>query len=187
MFCFVIFGHKAYGILAPRPVIQLAPSALEGKVLTTGPPGKSLLDFCIRFYVEATTRKGMKKKGKGELQTSKRKKEETRVLCWVISKLFPSSPSLTHHHALLLTVLRTTSVPFCYPLREASIHKPRKSHWWDLVSQLGGVLAHREGNWGVYVGGEWGDLRPWAVNQAQRFGFPTAWPSDAPPLQKPAC
>ena len=90
---------------------------------------ESLLDFCIRFYVEATTRKGMKRKGKGELQTSKRKKEEKRVLCWVISKLFPSSPSLTHHHALLLTVLRTTSVPFCYPLREASIHKPRKSHW----------------------------------------------------------
>ena len=39
MFCFVFFGHKACGILAPRPVIQPAPSALEGKVLTTGPPG----------------------------------------------------------------------------------------------------------------------------------------------------
>ena len=31
------FGHKARGILAPVPV----PSALEGKVLITGPPGKS--------------------------------------------------------------------------------------------------------------------------------------------------
>ena len=136
MFCLVcffcclfgFFGHKACGILAPRPVIQPAPSALEGKVLTTGPRGKSLLDFCIRFYTEAT-RKGMKRKGKGELQTNRKKGEETRVLSWMISKLFPSSPSLTHHHALLFTVSRTTSVPFCHPLREASIHKPRKSHW----------------------------------------------------------
>ena len=34
------------GILAPRPGIELAPPALEGKVLTTGPPGKSL---CLHF------------------------------------------------------------------------------------------------------------------------------------------
>ena len=35
------FGHKACGILSPWPGIELAPPALEGKVLTTGPPGKS--------------------------------------------------------------------------------------------------------------------------------------------------
>ena len=34
-------GHKAYGILVPRPGIEPALPALEGKVLTTGPPGKS--------------------------------------------------------------------------------------------------------------------------------------------------
>ena len=40
MFCF--FGHKAYGILALWSGIKPAPPALEGEVLTTGPPGKSL-------------------------------------------------------------------------------------------------------------------------------------------------
>ena len=38
---FWFFGLKACGILAPWPGIKPAP-ALEGKVLTTGPPGKSL-------------------------------------------------------------------------------------------------------------------------------------------------
>ena len=38
---FLFFGHKACGILAPQPGIENAPSALEGEVLTTGPPGKS--------------------------------------------------------------------------------------------------------------------------------------------------
>ena len=40
MFCF--FGPEACGILAPWPGIKLSPLALEGEVLTTGPPGKSL-------------------------------------------------------------------------------------------------------------------------------------------------
>ena len=40
--CFGVFGHEACGILAPRPGIEPAPTALEGEVLTTGPPGKSL-------------------------------------------------------------------------------------------------------------------------------------------------
>ena len=39
MFCF--FGREADGILAPRPGIEPAPLALEGEVLTAGPPGKS--------------------------------------------------------------------------------------------------------------------------------------------------
>ena len=43
-FCFMFwfFGHKACGILAPWPGIKPTPPALEGEVLTTGPPGKSL-------------------------------------------------------------------------------------------------------------------------------------------------
>ena len=42
-FCFMFysFGREARGLLAPRPVIEPAPPALEGEVLTTGPPGKS--------------------------------------------------------------------------------------------------------------------------------------------------
>ena len=38
---FWFFGPEACGILAPRPGIEPAPPALEGEVLTTGPPGKS--------------------------------------------------------------------------------------------------------------------------------------------------
>ena len=44
--CFVFYCfwlcHEACGILVPWPGIEPAPSALKGKVLTTGPPGKSL-------------------------------------------------------------------------------------------------------------------------------------------------
>ena len=39
---YFIFGHEAYGILAPWPGIKPAPLGLEGKASTTGPPGKSL-------------------------------------------------------------------------------------------------------------------------------------------------
>ena len=39
MLCF--FGHEACGILAPWLGIKSTSSALEGKVLITGPPGKS--------------------------------------------------------------------------------------------------------------------------------------------------
>ena len=38
---FWFFSHKAYGILAAQPGTELALPVLEGKVLTTGPPGKS--------------------------------------------------------------------------------------------------------------------------------------------------
>ena len=41
MFCFL--GHEAPEILAPQLRTEPAPPALEGKVLTTGPPGKSLM------------------------------------------------------------------------------------------------------------------------------------------------
>ena len=40
MFCF--FGHEACGILAPKPRIEPTAPALEGEVLTTEQPGKSL-------------------------------------------------------------------------------------------------------------------------------------------------
>ena len=40
-YVFWFFGHEACGILVPQPEIEPAPPALEGEVLTTGPPGKS--------------------------------------------------------------------------------------------------------------------------------------------------
>ena len=41
---FSFSGHKAYEILFPRPGIEPMPLVLEGEVLTTGPPRKSLDD-----------------------------------------------------------------------------------------------------------------------------------------------
>ena len=39
---FWVFGQEACGILAPRPRMEPAPPTLEGEVLTTAKPGKSL-------------------------------------------------------------------------------------------------------------------------------------------------
>ena len=39
---FWFFGCETCGILAPQPGIEHATPALEGEVLTTGLPGKSL-------------------------------------------------------------------------------------------------------------------------------------------------
>ena len=41
LFMFWFFGHEACWILVLRPGTQSVPLALEGKVLTTGLPGKS--------------------------------------------------------------------------------------------------------------------------------------------------
>ena len=41
LFYALLFGHEAGGILPPQPGLEPAPPALEGEVLTTGPPGKS--------------------------------------------------------------------------------------------------------------------------------------------------
>ena len=41
LFMFCVFGNEACGISAPCPGIKPLPSALEGEVLTAGPPGKS--------------------------------------------------------------------------------------------------------------------------------------------------
>ena len=40
-------GHEAYGILAPRLGIEPTPSALEGEILTTGPPGEVPTHSCL--------------------------------------------------------------------------------------------------------------------------------------------
>ena len=47
LFYVSVFWQKACGILAPSPGIELAPplqpTALESEILTTEPPGKSLM------------------------------------------------------------------------------------------------------------------------------------------------
>ena len=42
LFYVLVFGSRAYGILALWPGIESEPPVLEGDVLTAGPPGKSL-------------------------------------------------------------------------------------------------------------------------------------------------
>ena len=42
VFCFV-FGLEKCGILAPQPGTETAPPVLEGKVLITESPGKSMV------------------------------------------------------------------------------------------------------------------------------------------------
>ena len=49
------FGHNAFGFLAPQPGMKPAPTALEGKVLNTGPSRKSPLccsvtKLCLTLY-----------------------------------------------------------------------------------------------------------------------------------------
>ena len=41
LFMVWFFGQERHGILAPQPGIEPTPPTLEGKVLTTGLPGKS--------------------------------------------------------------------------------------------------------------------------------------------------
>ena len=55
-FWFWFFGYKACGILTPWPGIEPAPPALEGKVLTTGPPG-SLYIITLSEKEEAEEKK----------------------------------------------------------------------------------------------------------------------------------
>ena len=43
LLCFGFLATRRVGILASQPGLESAPFALEGKVLNTGPPGKSLL------------------------------------------------------------------------------------------------------------------------------------------------
>ena len=47
-FCFMswLFGTEAHGILAPQPGTEPVPPAVEGKILISGPPGRSLFCFC---------------------------------------------------------------------------------------------------------------------------------------------
>ena len=40
--CFGCFGREAHGLFSPQPGMEPTPPALEGKVLSTGPPGPSL-------------------------------------------------------------------------------------------------------------------------------------------------
>ena len=42
---FWFFDHEACGVLAPQPDMEPMSLALEGEVLTTGPPGSASKEF----------------------------------------------------------------------------------------------------------------------------------------------
>ena len=51
---FWFFGHEACGILAPQPGTELARPALEGEVLTIGPPGKSEILQILKNWTQSS-------------------------------------------------------------------------------------------------------------------------------------
>lgn len=57
-FIFWFWDHKACGILAPTPRIKPAAPAWEGKVFTTGHPGKSLIYRFLEIRESDTFRDG---------------------------------------------------------------------------------------------------------------------------------
>ena len=54
-FFFFFFGHEASGISALQPGIEPAAPVLEGKVFTTGLPGKSL-NYLLKIIMEERKR-----------------------------------------------------------------------------------------------------------------------------------
>ena len=56
LFYVSVFSHKVCGISAPWPGIQPTAPVLEGIVLTTGPPGKSLHCFLLHLHLIFTER-----------------------------------------------------------------------------------------------------------------------------------
>ena len=59
LFYILVFGHETCGILAPQPGIKLAPSALEGEVLTTGPPSFQRSNKIITIFLAVFFKLGL--------------------------------------------------------------------------------------------------------------------------------
>ena len=66
----VFWPKKACGLLAPRPGIKPAPPALEGEVLSTGPPGKSPLLFFLKSLPKITEKTHLRIKKKTTLSSN---------------------------------------------------------------------------------------------------------------------
>jgi len=65
------FGCEAFGILVPVLGVEPIPPALEGKVLTTGPPGNSLLilfESVAWITFNYSQQKNLKKERKKQLK-----------------------------------------------------------------------------------------------------------------------
>ena len=68
--CLGFFDHEACGILASLLGMEPIPSALEGKVFTTGPPGKSQGSCFLSLGGMRKTRSGRSHRDPGPLALS---------------------------------------------------------------------------------------------------------------------
>ena len=62
-------GGGGWWILVPRPWIKPVPSALEGEVLTAGPPGKSLKEINFQMPLSLLPKGQMGKRVDGDDDT----------------------------------------------------------------------------------------------------------------------
>ena len=129
-FCFMFwfFSWKACGLLAPQPGIKLAPPPLEGKVWTTGLPGKSLLfSFLIALYILPS-----------HLTTFSKKPRLTAPLEIAITTLLYPSPSFSIaiiHNFNRLCNLLIMSIVCLFPL-EHKLSKGGNIYWFYSLTQL---------------------------------------------------
>ena len=113
-FMFWFFGPKACRILAPRPEIEPVLPALEGKVLTTGPPGKSLGAFIIIGWIKYQLPQG-----------TNHEKAKLFFLTWVYQKVRGTSPKLAYFTVICIELPPTDSSK-CYELQNAQTEPPCK-------------------------------------------------------------
>ena len=99
---FWFFGYQTCGILPPRPGIEPTPFALEDKVLSTGPPGKSVSNCTAiqqvatllnKYFLSACYMQGIVV-GAGEIK---------KGLDMILAHKFSSSPSLDQSDGLTIS------------------------------------------------------------------------------------
>ena len=105
--------------------------------------------FLYKILRRSHNKKKNEKERKEELRTSKRKKgEETRVLSWVISRLFPSS-SLTimlscsqfQEPLLFLSAILSGKHPYISPEKvTGEISFPSSEECWRTEEEIGGFM-----------------------------------------------
>ena len=127
-FMFWFSDRRECGISTPWPGIEPTPFALEGKVWTTGLPGKSLLfSFLIALYILPS-----------HLTTFSKKPRLTAPLEIAITTLLYPSPSFSIaiiHNFNRLCNLLIMSIVCLFPL-EHKLSKGGNIYWFYSLTQL---------------------------------------------------
>ena len=124
LFCALVFWPEACGILAPWPGIEPTPPALEGKVLTTGPPGKpprihslfTIFFFWCTFYICNKYT---------EMYTS-------CYICWVLTSVY----TCITHTTIRIQIIYITPESSLVPLPSQSHPKPPQATTILIFFQL---------------------------------------------------